>query len=107
MNALIDTDLRKASASLFGNEKFVEVVLAFGRANGAATAQQISTATTVVHPLVGPVLRRLVDAGALRPLPRATSRGIQYYEVADAALWDAVLHVCVVLAARSSHGGTR
>lgn len=83
---------RELSASLFGNEKLVEVVTALAKQRGAATAQQLSKLTGVDHGMVRSVLLRAVAAGVAETLPRAGgSRSPQYYQPTDTALWRATL----------------
>lgn len=74
--------VRRVSAKIFGNEKFVEVVCALA-AQGccAATAQMICKQTGIDHPMVRDVLVRLAEAGVATPLPRVSSRAPLYYEV--------------------------
>ena len=83
---------REVSASLFGNEKFVEVVLALAGQHGAATAQQLSKLTGVDHSMVRSVLVRAVAAGAVDTLPRqGGARSPQYYQPTDTDLWTATV----------------
>lgn len=83
---------RELSAALFGNEKLVEVVLALGAQQGAATAQQLSKQTGIDHSMVRSVLVRAAKAGVVETLPRVGgSRSPQYYEPTESALWRASL----------------
>jgi DNA-binding transcriptional ArsR family regulator len=76
---------------LFGNEKTAEVVRAL-KAEGTATAQQITTRTGIAHSMVSDALKRLVQGEAVRALPKAGgSRSAQYYQPIDGHLWDALV----------------
>lgn len=67
MDGLAET--RRRSAALFGNEKTAEIVRAL-KAEGTA-AQQITTRTGIAHSMVSDALKRLVQGGAARALPKA------------------------------------
>ena len=83
--------VRRVSAKVFGNEKFVEVVGALDAEGGAATAQMIAKRTGINHPMVRDVLVRLTEASVATPLPRASSRAPLYYEVKpDDPVWLAI-----------------
>jgi hypothetical protein len=101
-----DGTTRVRSAALFGNETFVEVVLALADERGAATAQQLSRATGIDHSMVRSVLLRAVAAGIVQTLPRAGgSRSAQYYQPANTSLWNASLELARVVATTSKAAG--
>ncbi len=92
------TSLRLASAKIFGNEKFAEVVRALAAESNIATAQQLAKRTQIDHSMVRDVLVRLTEAGVITPLPRATSRAMQYYEApADASIWVTLVRLAMAL----------
>lgn len=98
---------RRISASVFGNEKTVEVVLAIRMAGGLARATDIVQQTGIAHGMVRPVLKRLLDAGALSAMPRrGGSRGELYYEVADHELWEAMAATAAHIAQTSAPTAT-
>ncbi len=76
---------------MFGNEKTAEVVRAL-KYEGTATAQLITTRTGVAHSMVSDALKRLVQGGAVRALPKAGgSRSAQYYQPVAGPVWDALV----------------
>lgn len=82
---------RRISAAVFGNEKTVEVVLALVAANGLARTTDIVRSTGIANGMVRPVLKRLLEAGALSAMPRrGGSRGELYFEIADHGLWSCI-----------------
>lgn len=88
---------RGRSSAIFGNEKFVEVVLDLHQ-HGSDTAQGIAGRTHLSHSLVRSVLLRLAESGLLTPLPRANRRGALYYEaVVDDPEWLALVGLCRLL----------
>ncbi len=92
-------ETRRASSALFGAEKLAEVVLAFeAERPGAVPLKHLADRTSIPRNLLNPVLARLVDAGALRQLPRPTSRGPVDYEVADEQQWTRLVHLCAYVA---------
>lgn len=83
---------RRLSAAVFGNEKTVEVLLAIQEANGLARTADVVQSTGIAHGLVRPVLKRLLDAGALTAMPRrGGARGELFFEIGDERLWAAML----------------
>lgn len=96
---------RRTSAAVFGNEKTVEVVLALVAANGLARATDIVQSTGIAHGMVRPVLKRLLDAGALSAMPRrGGSRGELYFEIADHGLWEAVAATAAYITGHAGEG---
>lgn len=84
------TEARRRSAALFGNEKTAEVLLAFDAMSEprSATATQLAKATDITHGLVREVLVRLTSAGLLLAAPKVGgSRSAQYYSPSDPASW--------------------
>ncbi|MGH3984306.1 MAG: hypothetical protein ACRDST_16890 [Pseudonocardiaceae bacterium] len=61
--------MRRVSAKIFGNEKYVEVVCALDAEGSAATAQVIAKRTGIDHPHARDVLVRLAEGGVATPLP--------------------------------------
>lgn len=95
---------RGLSAAVFGNEKFVEVLLALEGQQGAATAQQLSKVTGIDHSMVRSVLLRQVAGGLVDALPRSGGRrSPQYYQPADADRWDAAVRLAQNLAAQPAN----
>jgi len=93
---------RRLSAAIFGNEKTVEVILAVAAAGGLARATDIVQATGIAHGMVRPVLKRLLDAGAVTAMPRrGGSRGELYFEVSDRTLWTTLAATAAYLAGQS------
>lgn len=83
---------RRLSAAVFGNEKTAEVVMALTAAGGVARATDIVQSTGIAHGMVRPVLRRLLEAGALTAMPRrGGSRGELYFEIGSEGLWAAIV----------------
>lgn len=100
------TDLattRRLSAAVFGNEKTVEVVMALAAAGGLARATDIVQSTGIAHGMVRPVLKRLLEAGALTAMPRrGGSRGELYFEVSNEGLWAAIHATASYIAGQQS-----
>ena len=98
-------ETRRLSASLFNNDKFTEVVLAFDREGGTATAQQLARSVGITHDLVKKVLVRLTDAGFVKALPRiGGSRGVLPYEKQAGPEWEALVRLCALVGGRSEPG---
>jgi len=98
---------RRLSAAVFGNEKTVEVLLAVEDAKGLARATDIVQSTGIAHGLVRPVLKRLLDAGALHAMPRrGGARGELYFEIGDPQLWGTMVATARHLASPSRPGQT-
>lgn len=98
---------RRTSAAVFGNEKTVEVVLALVAANGLARATDIVQSTGIAHGMVRPVLKRLLDAGALSAMPRrGGTRGELYFEIADDGLWRSIAATAAYIAPQTNVAGT-
>lgn len=84
-------EVRRVSAAVFGNEKVVEVVLAFDATSEprAATAQDLSHSTGISYSMVRDVLLRLTAGGVLVALPKVGGRrSPQYYQPAADEGWD-------------------
>jgi hypothetical protein len=93
---------RARSAAIFGNEKFVEVVVALSEQQGAATAQQLSRVTGIDHSMVRSVLLRATTAEIVESLPRTGgSRSAQYYQPTDSELWRTTLALALEVQTRS------
>jgi hypothetical protein len=91
--------IRDRSSAAFGNEKFIEIVIALASTpSGSATASQLETMTGIRHPMITPVLNRLIAAEMLLALPQAYRRAQQYYEVQACPSWDALVRLCRELA---------
>lgn len=90
---------RDLSAAVFGNGKWVEVVLTLDRAGGTPNSQQIARAIGVNSDLVTDVLRRLDAAGLVKALPRIghPKKGVVPWEVQPGPLWTALLAVARLL----------
>lgn len=88
---------RRMSSAVFGNDKFVEIVLAL--ASGShATAQQLVDKTGINHDLVKRVLVRLESAGMVKAQARIGGvRGTLPYDVQDSPEWRALLALCTRL----------
>ena len=91
---MIEDLTRELSSAVFGNEKFIEVVLALD-ARAPQTAQGIGLGLSVASPMVRSVLKRLEKAGVARALPRATTRAPLYFEpIKDSSSWRALASLC-------------
>lgn len=96
---------RQRSAAIFGNEKVVEVVLALNDTGESptATAQDLSRATGIAHPMVRDVLRRLALGEVLIAAPKVGgSRSAQYYHPRPGAAWDAVVSLAEAIASETA-----
>lgn len=88
-------DLRFASSKVFGNEKFLEVVIDLAGRTGPATASEIAQTLGVSHSTVRDVLIRLEAAGLVRALPKiGGSRSAQYYDPSELPEWSALAELC-------------
>ena len=98
---------RRISASIFGNEKFAEIVLLLDSEPGALLAAEISRRTGFGHSLVRAVLLRLSSTSALRALPKAGHpRGPAYYEKnTESPLWPALVGLARVITEPAATGG--
>lgn len=90
---LTKVETRALSATLFGNEKMAEVLLALA-AESPATAKGISDKTGISYPLVRDVLQRLQKGGMLTSARTGGSRSSLLYDPADSDYW----HAAVALA---------
>ena len=95
----IDLELRRRSAATFGAERFAEVVLGYQEElPGAVPLKALVERTGFERNLLNPILFRLCESGALRQLPRlGGSRGPVAYDIANQALWNALLTVAAQL----------
>ena len=94
-------ETRRRSASLFGNEKVAEVIVAVQAAGGPCTAQEISLSTGVGHSMVRDALRRLVESGLVVTLPKVGgARSAQYYTPAEQEAWRLVVSLAGWLGAQ-------
>lgn len=89
-------EARRRSGALFGNEKVAELVLALDRSL-PTTAQAVALPLGIPHNLVTPVLRRLVGASLIAPLPRVGSRSAAYYDRVYDPAWDQLVRLCRTL----------
>ena len=89
---------RERSGAVFGNQKFLEVVLVVDRA-GPIHAQAIAEQLGVASTLVAPVLTRLEKAGLIRvTASRGTGNAKPYQPVPDSQVWMALVNLCQVIA---------
>ncbi|MCA0331933.1 MAG: hypothetical protein LCI03_18840 [Actinobacteria bacterium] len=91
---------RELSASVFGNEKWVEIQLVLDSLGGTPNAQQIAREIGINSDLVTAVLRRMESAGLIKPLPRIghAKRGVLPWEPQQGEFWDATLQLCRLIA---------
>jgi hypothetical protein len=96
-------EARRVSASVFGNEKFAEIVLLLDAEDGAVIAADLARRTGFSHSLVRDVLIRLSRTSGVRALPKiGNSRGPAYYEKdSNSPLWPALVALARVVAASS------
>jgi ribosomal protein S25 len=96
-------DTRARSATIFNNDKFVEVVLALERERPAVvTAQQLAHAIGINHDLVTKVLRRLHEEELVKQRDRIGGRrGALPYEVQDGEEWQALVGLARALAVQT------
>jgi len=102
------SETRRLSASLFGNEKVVEVVLALHAVSAPATAQEMSRATGISHSMVRDVLLRLVTSNLATTLPKVGgSRASQYYEATSGPGWERLVALAAWVAGEARRLATR
>jgi hypothetical protein len=103
-----NTEARRISTNIFGNEKIAEVVLLLEAEPGALTAAEISRRTGFGHSLVRDVLLRLSKTPAVRALPKAGNpRGPAYYEKdVDSRLWPALVRLAEVIVSDQTGKGS-
>ncbi|MEW2518626.1 hypothetical protein [Actinacidiphila alni] len=95
--------LRRRSSALFGNRYLAEVVVAVVDLTSAAgdtavTVRMVASRTGLTDSLVRPVVKRLVDAQLLLPLPQERLRGASYHEVRhDDRVWKTLVSACRLL----------
>lgn len=90
-------ETRRTSSAVFGNDKFIEVVLSLAP-EPHATAQQLVDRTGINHDLVKKVLVRLESAGMVKAQARIGGvRGALPYDVQDGPEWSALLALCTRL----------
>jgi len=92
---------RTVSATLFNNDKLVEVVLAIARWDGPAfTIQEIATKVAINHDLAKKVVNRLEAVDMLKRQPRLGGRrGALPFEVQGGRAWDALVRLAEAIAA--------
>lgn len=92
-------DTRQVSASVFGNDKWIEVVRSLEELSGTPLAQEIARRSDVNHDLVTKVLVRLEAAQLVKRLPRIGGRrGPVPWEVQRGGAWQAMVALCDELA---------
>jgi hypothetical protein len=101
--------LRARSSAVFGNRYFAEVVAAVAdeapTSDTRVTVRMLAARTGLTDSLVKLVIRRLVSAELLRPLPQSRSRGPRYHEIQlSGGLWDVLVDFCLRLGRESSDG---
>ncbi|MEU0880132.1 hypothetical protein ABZ345_16150 [Lentzea sp. NPDC005914] len=94
--------LRARSAAIFGNRYVAEVVLAVAelapRTEDQVTVRMLARRTGLTDSLVRPVIKRLVQADVLRPLPQQRPRGASYHQIHfGQGVWEALMRTCTLL----------
>lgn len=91
---------RALSAAVFGNGKWIEVVLLLDAWAGLPCAQELATRIGTTSDLVTSVLKRMRDAQMIKDHPRvgSSTRGTIHWEVQRGAGWDAMVDLCQRLA---------
>lgn len=94
--------LRSRSAAVFGNRYLVEVVAAaVASASGpedVLTVRMLAQRAGLADSVVRPVVKRLVEAQLLQPLPQERPRGPNYHRIRrDDGIWDTLAHTCALL----------
>lgn len=86
-------ETRDASAAIFGNSKWVEVVMLLDSWPGTPCSQELATRVGTTSDLVTSVLKRMRDGELVKDLPRIGSRtrGTVPWEVQRGPRWDAVV----------------
>jgi hypothetical protein len=87
---------RDISAAVFGNGKWIEVVLLLDSWAGLPCAQELAIRIGTTSDLVAGVLRRMKAAQMIKDHPRVGSatRGTIHWEVQRGPDWDATVALC-------------
>ena len=94
------SESRDVSAAIFGNGKWVQVVLALESWTGTPCSQELARDLGTTSDLITKVLRRMKAGDLVKDLPRvgSSTRGTVPWEVQRGDRWDAVVSLARLLA---------